>query len=75
MQQFETWKKWHTITVPLCEASFFAELMKKDGTDYEPEALQTMLATLDRFLSGTKWEKQLNSENMAKENKRTEQTR
>lgn len=62
--------------MPLCEASFFAELMKKDGTDYEPEALQTMHASYTgQVFSGTKWEKQLNSENMAKENKRTEQTR
>ena len=47
--------------MPLCEASatelnmvlqnFFAELKKKDGTEYEPESLQTMLAALDRFLS------------------------
>ena len=43
----------------LCEASvskldvvlqnFFAELKKKDGTDYKPESLRTMLAALDRF--------------------------
>ena len=56
-----------TFTVPLCEASageldvvlqnFFAELKKKDGTDYEPESLQTMLAALDRFFwsSGCKY--------------------
>ncbi len=28
--------------------NFFAELKKKDGTDYEPESLCTMLAALDR---------------------------
>ena len=47
------------VTVPLSEAStseldvvlqnFFAELKKKDGTDYEPESLWTMLAAPDRF--------------------------
>ena len=46
--------------MPLCEASaseldmvlqnLLAELKKKDGTDYEPESLRTMLAALDRFL-------------------------
>ena len=65
--RFKTWQKQHGITVPLCELSasevdvvlenFFAELKKKDGTDYEPESLQTMLATLDRFFrsSGCKY--------------------
>ena len=43
----------------LCEASaseldmvlqnFFAELKKKDGTDYKSESLWTMLAALDKF--------------------------
>ena len=50
--------------------NFFAELKKKDGTDYEAESLQTMLATLHgQVFSGAEWEKQLNFENMAKENK------
>ena len=50
--------------------NFFAELKKKDGTDYEAESLQTMLATLHgQVFSGAEWEKQLNSENMTKENK------
>ena len=65
--RFETWQNKHGITVPLCEASasmldvvhqnFFAELKKKDGTDYEPESLRTMLAALDRFFrsSGCKY--------------------
>ena len=64
-QRFETWQKQHGITVPLCEASatelnmvlqnFFAELKKKDGTEYEPESLQTMLAALDRFFRNSGW--------------------
>ena len=43
----------------LCETSaseldmvlqnFFAELKKKDGTDYKSESLWTMLAALDKF--------------------------
>ena len=51
----------------LCEAStseldmvlqnFFAELKKKDGTDYKSESLRTMLAALDKFFrnSGCKY--------------------
>ena len=66
-RRFETWQKQRGITVQLCEASaseldmvlqnFFAELKKKDGTDYEPESLRTMLAALDRFFrsSGCKY--------------------
>ena len=29
---------------------FYAELMKSDGTDYEPESLKVMIACLDRHL-------------------------
>ena len=29
--------------------NFFAELKKKDGTDYKSESLWTMLAALDKF--------------------------
>jgi len=66
-RRFETWQKQRGITVQLCEASateldmvlqnFFAELKKKDGTEYEPESLRTMLAALDRFFrsSGCKY--------------------
>ena len=66
-RRFETWQKQRGITVPLCDASaseldvvlqnFFAELKKKDGTDYEPESLRTMLAALDIFFrsSGCKY--------------------
>ena len=80
MQRFETWNKnsaplqCHYVRQVLVSwtyffKNFFAEL-KKDGTDYEPESLQTMLATLhEQVFSGAEWEKQLNSENMAKENK------
>ena len=51
----------------LCEASaseldmvlqnLFAELKKKDGTDYKSESLRTMLAALDKFFrnSGCKY--------------------
>ena len=61
-QRFETWQKQHGITVPLCEASatelnmvlqnFFAELKKKDGTEYKSESLWTMLTALDKFSKG-----------------------
>ena len=30
--------------------SFFAEVRKKDGSDYEPDSLRVMLASLDRHL-------------------------
>jgi len=29
---------------------FFAELRKKDGKEYEPDSLRTMLSSLDRFI-------------------------
>ena len=29
---------------------FYAELVKSDGTDYEPESLRVMIACLDRHL-------------------------
>ena len=35
--------------------NFFAELKKKDGTEYEPESLQTMLVALDRFFRNSGW--------------------
>ena len=57
----------YCITVTLCEAStseldmvlqnLFAELKKKDGTEYKSESLRTMLAALDKFFrnSGCKY--------------------
>ena len=30
--------------------SFFAEIRKSDGTDYEPECLRVMLSAMDRYL-------------------------
>ena len=34
-------------------ACFYAELRKEDGTDYEPDSLHVMLASLDRHFRGT----------------------
>ena len=34
-------------------ARFYAELRKEDGTDYEPDSLRVMLASLDRHFRGT----------------------
>ena len=30
--------------------SFFAEIRKSDGTEYEPECLRVMLSAIDRYL-------------------------
>ena len=53
------------------EAQFEAQFIARFVAQYA-----AMLATLaGQVFLGAEWEKQLNSENMAKENKRTEQTR
>ena len=58
-RRFEAWQKQRGITISLSESTadeldavlqnFYAELKKKNGTDYEPESLRTphMLAALD----------------------------
>ena len=64
---FETWQKIRGITneleirIPENELdnilqSFFAEIWKSDGTEYEPECLRVMLSTLDRYLRDKGWE-------------------
>lgn len=60
VKRFEAWRSFKNMPykleeVPKAELDkvlqlFFAELRKKDGSEYEPESLRTMLASLDRFL-------------------------
>ena len=58
--RFETWRKLRGITNELENIpendldnilqSFFAEIRKSDGTEYEPECLRVMLSAMDRYL-------------------------
>ena len=55
MRRFETWQKQRGLEVLLSEATageldviLFAELKKKNGTNYESKSLRTMLGALDR---------------------------
>ena len=36
--------------------SFFAEIRKSNGTEYEPECLQVMLSAMDWYLRDKGWE-------------------
>ena len=60
IKRFEAWRKERGINnelenIPENELdnvlqSFFAEIRKSDGTDYEPECLRVMLSAMDRYL-------------------------
>ena len=60
IKRFEAWRKVKEITrelenIPEDELdtvlqSFFGEIRKNDGTEYEPECLRVMLSALDRHL-------------------------
>ena len=60
MNRFNSWRETRNITQELHEIPpeeldkvlqcFYAELMKGNGTDYEPESLKVMIACLDRHL-------------------------
>ena len=60
MNRFNSWRKSRNITqelhaIPSEELDkglqqFYAELVKNDGTDYEPESLRVMIVCLDRNL-------------------------
>ena len=60
INHFETWRKVRGIAnelenIPVNDLddilqSFFAEIRKSDGTEYEPECLRVMLSAMDRYL-------------------------
>ena len=60
INRFEAWRKVRGITTewentPENELdnvlqSFFGEIQKSDGTEYEPESLRVMLSAMDRYL-------------------------
>lgn len=60
INRFETWRKLRGIRNELKNIppndldsilqSFFAEIRKSDGTEYEPECLRVMLSAMDRYL-------------------------
>ena len=60
INRFETWRKVRGIAnelenIPVNDLddilqSFFAEIRKSDGTEYEPECLRVMLSAMDRYL-------------------------
>ena len=60
IKRFETWRKVRGIANELENTpvndldsilqSFFAEIRKSDGTEYEPECLRVMLSAIDRYL-------------------------
>ena len=60
INRFNTWRESRQIALELHEMPpdelekilqhFYAELVKNDGTDYEPESLRVMIACLDRHL-------------------------
>ena len=60
MNRFNSWRESRKIAQELHEISpeeldkilqrFYAELVKSNGTDYEPESLRVMIACLDRHL-------------------------
>ena len=60
MNRFNSWRESREIAQELHEIlpqkldkilqCFYAELVKSDGTDYEPESLRVMIACLDRHL-------------------------
>ena len=60
VNRFDNWRKARNIIYKLEDIpqqdldgvlqQFFAEIRKKDGSEYEPESLRTMLSALDRFL-------------------------
>ena len=59
INRFETWRKVRGIAnelenIPVNDLddilqSFFAEIRKSDGTEYEPECLRVMLSAMDRY--------------------------
>ena len=60
IRRFDAWKAERGISNPLHETlrenlntilkRFYAELVKENGDEYEPDCLKTMLASLDRHL-------------------------
>ena len=60
INHFETWRKVRGIaneleSIPVNDLddilqSFFAEIRKSNGTEYEPECLRVMLSAMDRYL-------------------------
>ena len=60
IKRFETWQKVRGIAnelenIPVNDLDsilqcFFAEILKSDGTEYEPECLRVMLSAIDRYL-------------------------
>ena len=60
VNRFNSWRESRELAQELHEIppeeldkilqSFYAELVKSDGTDYEPESLRVMIACLDRHL-------------------------
>ena len=60
IKRFETWRKVRGIAnelenIPVNDLdsilqSFFTEIRKSDGTEYEPECLRVMLSAIDRYL-------------------------
>ena len=57
---FDAWSKARNLTKKLFQyepkelnktlEKFYTELRKKDGTDYEPACLRTMIGSLDRYV-------------------------
>ena len=47
---YRSYMNYHQRSLDKILQCFYAELMKSDGTDYEPESLKVMIACLDRHL-------------------------
>lgn len=61
---FEAWRKWRNVPytpkdipgeqLDTILQQFYAELLKADGSGYDPDSLQRMIAALDRHLWSNK---------------------